>query len=47
MVNLARGAGSGSVDYKWPNPVTNAIEDETSYIEKMGDYCVGVGVYRP
>ncbi|MFZ0608762.1 MAG: cache domain-containing protein [Xanthobacteraceae bacterium] len=46
MVAIAKGAGSGWVDYKWPNPLTNKIEDKTSYVEKMGDYFVGVGVYR-
>ncbi len=46
MVAIADGAGSGWVDYKWPNPLTNKIEDKTSYVEKMGDYFVGVGVYR-
>jgi cytochrome c len=47
MVEIARHEGSGWVDYKWPNPVTNVIEDKSSYIEKMDDYFVGVGVYRP
>jgi len=46
MVAIANGSGSGWVDYKWPNPLTNKIEDKTSYVEKMGDYFVGVGVYR-
>ena len=46
MVAIARGAGSGWVNYKWPNPLSNKIEDKTSYVEKMGDYFVGVGVYR-
>jgi cytochrome c len=46
MVDIARGPGSGWVDYKWPNPLSNKIEDKTSYVEKMGDYFVGVGVYR-
>ena len=47
MVEIANNQGSGWVNYKWPNPITNAIEDKTSYVEKMGDYFVGVGVYRP
>ena len=47
MVKIANGPGSGWVDYKWPNPITNKIEDKTSYVEKMGNYFVGVGVYRP
>jgi cytochrome c len=46
MVKTAKGPGSGWVNYKWPNPITNKIEDKTSYIEKMGDYFVGVGAYR-
>ena len=46
MVDIANGPGTGWVDYKWPNPLNNKIEDKTSYVEKMGDYFVGVGVYR-
>ena len=39
--------GGGWWDYKWPNPLTNKIEDKTSYVEQMGDdYFVGVGVYK-
>ena len=44
MVSLAKGSGHGWIDYKWPNPLTNKIEDKSSYIEKLGDsYFVGVG----
>ncbi len=46
MITLATTSGSGWVDYKWPNPITNKIEDKSSYVEKLGDYFVGVGVYR-
>ena len=46
MIGLAKGPGSGWVDYKWPNPITDKIEDKSSYVEKMGDYFVGVGVYK-
>jgi signal transduction histidine kinase len=46
MIALAKGPGNGWVDYKWPNPITDKIEDKSSYVEKMGDYFVGVGVYR-
>jgi len=46
MVDIANGPGSGWVDYKWPNPLNNKIEDKASYVAKMGDYFVGVGVYR-
>ncbi len=46
MVKIANGPGSGWIDYKWPNPLTNKIEDKSSYIEKMGEYFIGVGVYK-
>jgi cytochrome c len=46
MIDTANGPGSGWVNYKWPNPINNKIEDKTSYIAKMGDYFVGVGVYQ-
>ena len=46
MLDMARTKGSGWYDYKWPNPLTDKIEDKTSYVERMGDYWVGVGVYR-
>ena len=46
MRDIAKTKGSGWFDYKWPNPLNNKIEDKTSYVEKMGDYMVGVGVYR-
>lgn len=47
LIDIANKSGSGWFDYKWPNPLNNKIEDKTSYVEKMGDYMVGVGVYRP
>lgn len=46
MINIAKNEGSGWYDYKWPNPITNKIENKSSYVERMGDYMVGVGVYR-
>jgi signal transduction histidine kinase len=46
MVDICNSVGKGWVHYKWPNPVTKKIEDKSSYVEKMGDYFVGVGIYR-
>lgn len=46
MITIATTSRSGWIDYKWPNPITNKIEDKSSYVEKLGDYFVGVGVYR-
>ena len=47
MVTLAKKGENGWVDYRWPNPITNKIDQKTSYIEKLGDnYFVGVGIYK-
>ena len=47
MIDLVKGPGSGWIDYKWPTPQTNRIEDKSSYVEKLGNsYFVGVGIYR-
>jgi signal transduction histidine kinase len=46
LVEVAKGPGSGWVEYKWPNPQSKKIEEKASYVERMGDYLVGVGVYR-
>lgn len=46
IIGIVMDQGSGWINYKWPNPITNKIEDKSSYVEKMGDYLVGVGVYR-
>ena len=46
MRDIAQTKGGGWYEYKWPNPINNKIEDKASYVEKMGDYWVGVGVYR-
>jgi TRAP-type uncharacterized transport system substrate-binding protein len=47
MIALANGPGSGWVNYRWTNPTTNEVEDKSAYVEKMGQYFVGVGVYKP
>lgn len=47
IVRITNQKGSGWVNYKWPDPLTNAIENKSSYIEKLGKYIVGVGVYTP
>jgi signal transduction histidine kinase len=47
MVKIVSGTGSGWIDYKWLNASTNKIENKSTYIEKMGDYFVGVGVWKP
>jgi uncharacterized protein len=46
MIELVNGTGGGWVNYRWASPSTNNIEDKSAYVEKMGQYFVGVGVYQ-
>lgn len=46
MVELAKAKGKGWVDYKWPNPVTHAVEAKSGYVERLDDIMVGSGVYK-
>jgi len=46
ILATAKTKGSGWVDYKYPNPQTNAVEDKTSYVERCGDMVVGAGIYK-
>ena len=41
-----KGPGKGWVDYKWPNPVTKQLEAKSTYVEKVEDVVVGVGIYK-
>ncbi|MDC8760863.1 cache domain-containing protein [Janthinobacterium fluminis] len=46
MIAIANSKGSGWFDYKWPNPVSKAIEQKSSYIEKLDDILIGCGIYK-
>jgi methyl-accepting chemotaxis protein len=46
MVNTAKAAGSGWVDYKWNHPVTNEIQTKSTYVERVGDLVLACGVYK-
>ncbi len=46
FVETAKGKGKGWVDYKWPNPVSKAIESKSTYVEKHDDVLIGAGIYK-
>src|SRR6266481_3525727 len=46
QIEVCKGPQRGWVDFRWLSPLTQTIEDKSSYIERMGDVCVGVGIYR-
>ena len=39
-------AGKGWVDFKWPNPVSKAVQQKAGYVEKVDDMIVGSGIYK-
>jgi uncharacterized protein len=45
-IEVCKEPGHGWVDFRWLNPVTKVVEDKSAYLERMGEYCAGVGVYR-
>jgi hypothetical protein len=45
-LELCKANRSGWVDFRFLNPKTQTIDDKSSYVERMGDYCAAVGVYR-
>ena len=45
-ISIAKGPGHGWADTRFFDPVTKAIEDKSAWIERMGNFFVGVGVYK-
>ena len=46
MIEAAKTNGKGWSNYKWANPVTNKIEDKSSYFIKYDNVVLGCGTYR-
>lgn len=38
--------GKGWVDYKWPNPVTKAVEQKSTYVERVDNLFFACGIYK-
>lgn len=45
MIALAKDKGTGTVDYVWRNPATNAVEHKHTLIQRFDDVLLGVGYY--
>lgn len=39
-------AGRGWVNYQWPNSISKKMEHKSTYVERAGEYYLGVGVYH-
>jgi hypothetical protein len=46
MLEVARSAGLGWVDFKYRNPKTGQVEPKSAYVEAVGDLVLGCGIYR-
>ena len=46
LVEVARTRGRGWVDYRRANRRSGRIEAKSSYVERVGDFLVGCGIYR-
>lgn len=46
ILQAARTAGTGWVDYKWVDPATKALRDKSVYLEKADDIVIAAGYYK-
>lgn len=46
MIRVARHAGSGWVEYKFPHPVTQQLMHKTAYVQREGDLVIMCGCYK-
>jgi signal transduction histidine kinase len=47
FIKVAKAEGNGWVDYKWVNPQTKKIENKSTFVQKVDDYFIGCGIYKP
>ena len=46
LVDKAKTAASGTVDYKWTNPASKKVEAKTVFYQKVGDLIIACGAYK-
>ena len=46
MLALAKGKGSGWVDYKFRNPQTGKVEAKSTYVLRVEDVSLEAGIYK-
>ena len=46
FINTAKTSGKGWVDYKYPNPITNKLDQKSSYVELYEGLILGCGMYK-
>ncbi len=43
---IAKKAGKGTIEYRWPHPKTKKVEHKAAYFEKVGDIVLTCGYYK-
>ena len=46
IIKTAQTKGNGWVDYKYTNPKNGKVEGKASYVEALGDWSIGCGIYK-
>lgn len=46
FIDVANAKGKGWVDYKWPNKTTKEVESKSTYLEKVDNLIISVGIYK-
>ena len=47
MVQLAKSKGGGWEEYLFENPATGKVETKVAYFERVDDFLVGCGAFKP
>ena len=45
-IEIVKTKGSGWQDYKWPDPVTKAVQKKSMYVELYEDMTIACGIYK-
>jgi len=47
MIEIAKTKGSGWEEYQFENPATGKLETKVAFVERVDDYFVGCGAFKP
>ena len=47
MIEIAKTKGNGWEEYEFDNPATGKLETKVAYVERVDDFFVGCGAFKP
>lgn len=47
MIQIAQDKGSGWEEYQFENPVSGKVETKVAYVERVDDFFIGCGAFKP